>query len=432
MDTKIGSNEVRGKKTKRFPITFRSIGVRAFLCVVIIVFGVIVANYLIRSAPKASRRPPAKMTPLVRVQAIYPSSHTVVIRATGTVIPAQEMVLRSPVSGEIVKIHPSFSEGGFLLKGTEVLKIDDTDYQLIVAQKQNAVVNARYALKLESGYQEVAKREWALLNGGISSHEDDAELALRKPHLEKAESDLRAAEADLAQAELDLERTSIRTPFNAVVRAAHVEIGSQVASQESLAELVGTDEYWIKASVPVDHLRWITVPRDNHSPGAPVQVFYRSDGALTGTVVRLLGDLETEGRMARVLISVKDPLGPNTPGDRPPPLLLGEYVRVAIEGRQVHGVYRIPRTALRDNTHVWIADEDRSLRIREVETLWRDRDTVLLKDRLKAGDLLIVSDLSTPVDGMPVKIEDSKSKNQPSETEKHMAEQGSIENDENR
>jgi RND family efflux transporter MFP subunit len=424
MNTKIGSNEVDETNAKRFRISFRSIGVRAFLSVGIIVLGVIVANYLIHSAPKASRRPPAKLTPLVEVQALRPSTHTVVIQATGTVIPAQEMVLRSRVSGEIVKIHPSFSEGGFLLKGTEVLKIDDTDYQLIVAQKQNAVVNARYALKLESGYQEVAKREWALLKGGISSQEEDAELALRKPHQEKAESDLRASEADLAQAELDLERTRIRAPFNAIVRAAHVEIGSQVASQESLAELMGTDEYWIKASVPVDHLRWITIPRDNNGPGAPAQVFYRSDGVRTGRVVRLLGDLETEGRMARVLISVKDPLGSDAEGDGSAPLLIGEYVRVDIKGQQLHGVYRIPRTALRDNTHVWIVGEDRKLRIREVQTLWRDRDTVLLKDRLKPGDLLIVSDLSTPVDGMPVKVEDTKSKTQSSETEKHIAEQG--------
>ena len=418
MDAKIESNKGSGKGTKRFKVSFRSIGVRAFLCVVIIVCGFALANYLIQSAPKADRRPPAKLTPLVEAQALRPASHTVVIQATGTVVPAQEMVLRPRVSGEIVKVHPDFSEGGFLRKGTEILKIDDTDYKLVVAQKQNAVVNARYALKLESGYQKVAKREWALLNRGKSSQEEDADLALRKPHQEKAESDLRAAEADLAQAELDLTRTSIRAPFNAIIRAAHVEIGSQVTSQENLAELVGTDEYWIKASVPVDDLRWISLSRKNSVPGAPVKIFYRSDGIRTGAVVRLLSDLETEGRMARVLISVKDPLGPDGKGDGLPPLLIGEYVRVAIQGQQLHEVYRIPRTALRDNTHVWIAGEDGKLKILEVETLWRDRDSVLLKNGFMPGDLLIVSDLSTPVDGMPVKVEDSKSKISLSETEK--------------
>ena len=206
---------------------------------------------------------------------------------------------------------------------------------------------------------------------------------------------MKAAEADLAQAELDLARTRIHAPFNALVRAASVEIGSQVAAQESLAELVGTDEYWVKASVPVDHLRWVTIPRDNKGLGAPVQVFYRSDGVRTGTVVRLLGDLETEGRMARVLISVKDPLGVAESGDGPPSLLIGEYVRVAIKGQQLHEVYRIPRTALRDNTHVWIAGEDGKLRIYKVETLWRDKDSVLLKDGFKPGDLLIVT--SNPI-----------------------------------
>ncbi len=418
MDTDDGNNSVAKENPKPGGFNLRRIGFRAFLCVIIIVVGLIGAKYLIQSAPKAGRRPPVKLTPLVQVQPIYPASHRVVVSATGTVVPAREMVLKSRVNGEVVKIHPDFVEGGFLPKDTEVLRIDDADYKLAVTQKQSAVVNARYALKLELGHQEVAQREWELLNMGKPSEEEDADLALRRPHLEKVESDLRAAEAALEQATLDLERTRIRAPFNVIVRAAHVEMGSQITSQESLADLVGTDKYWIKASVPVDHLHWITLPRDSHGAGARARVFHRDNGVRTGMVVRLLGDLETEGRMARVLISVKDPLGLKTPGEKVSPLLIGEYVQVAIEGQQLDGVYRVPRTALRDRTHVWLVGEDKTLQIRQVETIWRDRDTVLLKDGLKPGDLLIVSDLSIPVAGMPLKVEDSVSKAKSVETEK--------------
>jgi hypothetical protein len=59
-----------------------------------------------------------------------------------------------------------------------------------------------------------------------------------------------------------------------------------------------------------------------------------------------------------------------------------------------------------------------------VETLWRDKDTVLLKEGLNPGELLIVSDLSTPVEGMPVNVENPVSKTPPSETQKAMAGQG--------
>ena len=109
--------------------------------------------------------------------------------------------------------------------------------------------------------------------------------------------------------------------------------------------------------------------------------------------------------MARVLISVKDPLGIGAGHDDVPPLLIGQYVQIAIDGRQIENVFRIPRTALRDNADIWIAGKDGHLQIRRVQTLWRDIDTVLVKQGLEPGDRLIVSDLSTPIAGMSLNIE---------------------------
>ena len=179
---------------------------------------------------------------------------------------------------------------------------------------------------------------------------------------------------------------------------------SQVSGQDQLAELVGTDEYWIQASLPVDRLSWIMIPRNSGEPGSKVRIFYRNGIELSGTVIKLLGELEAEGRMARVLVEVKDPLGLNVAEKKHPPLLIGEYVRMEIEGRQLKNVYRIPRTALRDNTRIWLITNDAKLEIRDIETLWRDAKTVLLREGLKTGDQLIVSDLPTPVNGIPVQV----------------------------
>jgi multidrug efflux pump subunit AcrA (membrane-fusion protein) len=108
--------------------------------------------------------------------------------------------------------------------------------------------------------------------------------------------------------------------------------------------------------------------------------------------------------MARVLLEVKDPLGLNLSEKKHPPLLIGEYVRMEIEGRQLKNVFRIPRTALRDNAQIWLVSNGGKLEIRTVETLWRDEQSVLLTDGLQPGEQLIVSDLSKPVDGMPLQV----------------------------
>jgi len=382
--------------------------VNIVLSLTIITAGIVAAAYINKTAPKARKRPPVKMTPLVQVVPLQPAAQQVVVPAMGTVIPAREIVLESRVAGEIVAMHPQFTAGGFLTKGAEVLRIDPQDYQLALAQKQSAVADSEHALKMEQGHQEVAKREWELLNGDKPADAGDAELALRQPHLAKAKADLAAAQAELQQARLNLARTSIRAPFNAIVRAKQVDQGSQVSPQEQLAELVGTDEYWIQASLPLDRLNWITIPGNPAATGSTVRIFYRDRYERQGTVIKLLGDLESEGRMARVLIEVKDPLGLQAGQENAPPLLIGEFVRLEIEGRQLQNVYRIPRSALRDNTRIWIASDDGKLEIRPVETLWRDAQTVLLRDSLKPGERLIVSDLPAPVDGMPVQVAELK------------------------
>ena len=377
------------------------------LCLVVIGAGAAGALFLTRTAPQVKKRPPVKITPLVRVQAVYPQSQTIVIDAMGTVVPARELTLKSRVAGEIVAVHPEFIQGGVLRKGDVILQIDEMDYVLVVARKKSAVADARYALKVELGRQDVAYREWDLLNGSNPAPEADTELALRKPHLEKARADLTAAEADLEAARLQLARTRVQAPFNAVIRQTHVEKGSQVAAQENLAVLVGTDEYYVQVSVPIDRVQWIDIPTTRRQGGAAVRIQYNGGAERSGRVIKLLSDLASEGRMARLLVSVKDPLGLEGTGADLPAMLIGEYVRAAVQGRRVDDAFRIPRSALRDNTHIWLVDKDDTLQVRQVQTIWRDSRSVLITEGLQPGERIVVSDLPAPVPGMAVTVENN-------------------------
>jgi len=186
---------------------------------------------------------------------------------------------------------------------------------------------------------------------------------------------------------LDFERTHIMAPFNAMVRSRTVDLGSQVTPQEPMAELVGTDAYRIQASIPADRLGWIKIPRLAGDPGSNARIFYGQGHECSGTVIRLMGDLAIQGRMARILVEVPDPLSSLDFYQDRPPLLIGEYVRVKIQGRKLDGVFKLPRTALRDNSRVWIVGENQTLEIRKVRPVWRDADIVLLKDDLKPGSL---------------------------------------------
>ena len=387
------------------PRSARRLILNILLSLAVIGAGFAGAAYITKTAPKAQRRPPQKISPLVQVVRVQPDNHEVVVAAMGTVMPAREIVLESQVAGEIVFVHPEFTDGGFLAKGAEVLRIDPQDYILALTLAQARVKDAESKLKLLEEESAAAKDEWRnLYKGSQDENSKPPPLLVKEPQLSAAKAMLIAEKAEVQKAGLNLSRTKIRAPFNAIVRTKYVDIGSQVSAQEKLAELVGTDEYWIQASIPVERLSWMNIPRNPAESGSKVRIFHRDADERAGRVTKLLGTLETEGRMARILVEVKDPLGLTTGEKNKLPLLIGEYVRLEIEGRQLQNVYSIPRTALRDDASLWIVSKDNKLDIREADVIWRDTQTVLLREGLEPGERLIVSDLASPIQGMSVQV----------------------------
>ena len=87
----------------------------------------------------------------------------------------------------------------------------------------------------------------------------------------------------------------------------------------------------------------------------------------------------------------------------PAPILLGEYVRLEIEGTRLENVIRLPRAALRENDTVWTV-RNATLAIRPATVAWRDTDTVLISGGLESGDTVVTSELASPIDGMPVSL----------------------------
>jgi len=352
-----------------------------------------IATVLVATAPKAEKKRPPKSAALVEVMTLAPTNETVVLELAGTVTPAEEVLLRARVSGEVDSISPHFIEGGLLSKGEEAVLIDPVDYELALAAARSALVTARFNYKLELGRQDVAQREWEMLKTDDAT-EQEKELALRIPHLAASKAALEAAEAALADAALDLGRTTIRAPFNAIVISRNVNVGSQASLQDVLANLAGTDAYWVLVSIPVDRLGWVKVP------GSSARIISPSGAVREGRVIKLLADLEEKGRMARLLIEVRDPLCLLPENADRTPLLIGEYVRAEISGRELQQVYSIPRKALHNNQNIWIATPDNTLDIRRVDVLWRDEQRILVRDSMRAGERLIVSDLTAPIQGM--------------------------------
>ena len=365
--------------------------------------GAMGAQYFIKTAPKPQRKAPVKQSAVVETIPVTRGTTRIAIKAMGTVVPARELAFKARVSGEVISLSPEFVPGSVFAKGAELLRIDPADYRLDVRTRQAELASAEADLALEEGQQKVARKEWNLLRSD-SKPTTSSELALRVPQLKQAQAARDKAAVALKQSSLDLARTTLRAPFNVMVSDRSVELGAVVTTQETLASLVGTDEYWVQASLPVDRLEWITLPApDGSTPGSPVTVTSSAGEPRTGSLLKLLSSLESDGRMARVLISVPDPLGLHSNSKTALPLLLGDYVSVEIQGRELADVVTIPRSTLKEGTRVWVASPEGTLDIRPVSVIWKDKEIACIEQGLSSGEELIVTDLAAPVQGMPVR-----------------------------
>ncbi len=367
---------------------------------VLLVGTVLVSTWIKQSEPTAVREAATRKSAApVETITVEQGTYRPMLSVLGTVRPARDIVLSPRVGGQIIAVEESFTPGGLVQDRQPLLRIDPADYEHTLTARSSEVQQVETELTIEEGQQRVARREFALLGEDIDP--ENRALVLREPQIESLRAKLRAAEASVEQARLDLERTVVRAPFAAQILDRSVELGSEVAAGEALARLVGTDEFWVIATVPLNAIRWIEFP-DRERPGARATIRHRTawgeEESRQGRVERLIGEVDESTRLARVIVAVPDPLG----GEGEPALILGSIVQVEIEAKPIDGAVRLDREYLRQGDTVWVMREGK-LRIQPVDVRFSDAEHAFIGGGLAAGDRVVTTNLATTVDGLAIR-----------------------------
>jgi len=375
----------------------------------ILVLAAGVTAVIFSTEPTAQRTGATKETAmLVDVTNVERGTYRPTITAMGTVRPARDIILSPRISGEIIERSDNFVPGGFVEKGETLLQIDPADYENTLKQRQSELRQAISDLNMEMGRQDVAKQDYQLLEDTLTG--ENKALVLREPQLNAARARVEAARAAVEQAELELQRTHIKSPFDAHILTRNVNIGSQVAPGDNLGRLVGMDTYWVETTVPLTELRWLSFPNSPNNRGSEVQVRNRTawpEGAYrTGYLYRQVGTLEEKTRMARVLVSIPDPLAYRSPSPDVPSLMIGAFLETRIQGEKLNNVIRLNRDYIRKDDTVWIM-ENRQLRIRNVDIVFRDAQHAYIREGLSDGDQVVTTNLATVVDGAKLRLSSS-------------------------
>ena len=378
------------------------------------------------------------------------------ITAYGNAQPAITLNSMAEVSGKISYLHPHLKAGETIPAGTRVVRIDAKDYAVGLKQTQadlNASVSAlkelaedekttERSLELAKKNLKVGEAEYAriqkiwdqrLIAKSTLDAEEQKVIQLRQ-QLEELQGKINSfdsrkqsvnAQIERAQQEVQnrqtiLGRTDITLPFDARIGTVSIEKNEFVTVGSVLFEAIDLQGVEINAQLPMDSMRSLVshlqdMPNadkfllqaggritDRIGLSAKVRLVNGMAGAVwDARVLRLSEAIDPTRQTLGVVVGVDKPYQKAIPGVRPP-LLKGMYTAVDIYA-PVHPAMVIPRKAVHQG-RVYIADSDNKLSIRNVELQLIQGDLVVVRNGIKAGERVIITDLIPVIEGMPLEV----------------------------
>lgn len=372
----------------------------------------LVAIWMFVQQPRPTAKEPEPPTMLVDVIRAQAESTIININAQGSVSPRTETTLLSEVSGMITEVSPAFQVGGFFRRGDVLVRIDDRNYRAEVKRAEAAVASQKLNLTQERGLADNAARDFENARS-LFTTQAATDLALRKPQLEEARSNLAFAEADLARKIGDLERTTIRAPYDGLVREKHADLGQFVGAGTQLAVTFAVDVVEVRLPLPDRDLPFLELPDAISQIAETVLPAVRLTAAIGGRtyewhgqIVRTEGVFDERSRVLYAVAQVQDPYN-RLARTWDSPLRVGTFVEASIQGRPLSNVFILPRGVLRVGNHIWTVDEDDKLQRRDVVVAHSDENFVYVKSGLNDGELVTTTLVDNPLPGTRVRYEDA-------------------------
>lgn len=315
----------------------------------------------------------------VETLSVQKKDYRLSIPAWGFVEPSEIIDIRSELSGKIDFVSNDLFRGARVMKGQLLFSLDKREYLNILAEAEAAAEESRQALKKEMGWQKIVKKEVELL--------DDPDLIagknplmLRQPQLKELEARLRASTARQDQARLDLERTQITSHCTGVILEESVAPGRYLDTGDISLKLACTGFYNIIAFYPSEY------SLDTGGSNPRIRINGRQ---YEGRVKAVIPQIDSATRQKQALIEFK--------GDD---ITIGDYAGLTLSGNCLTDVAVLEKEVLRTSNAVWVLSPAKTLEIRNVTIIGEDSRHVCIAEGLENGDLVIVSHIASPLQGM--------------------------------
>jgi membrane fusion protein, multidrug efflux system len=436
---------------------------RKLLVIIPLLAGAAVLTFAIKS-----RKPPAQNPVVERAHHVRVIETTAVpvspqVTGYGVVKPGRVWTAITQVSGKITFVHPNLKKGALIRADEVLVRIDTADFQMAISEAKANIESAEARLQeLQTNQDNLKKvlevekksldlkqsqleRKQALQRRGtataLSVEQEQRDTLAQERRVIDIENQLRVLptqqsvqqaqiavnKSRLQTAQLNLSRTEIKSPFTGRVSDAPVErtqfaqAGSRLASLDSIAVAE------IDAQFPIAALSQFARANaqngkeagdGNRTALAPdfakmvkqggyfaiVRMLSGPQSAQwRGDIVRVSDTYDPQTRTMGIITAVKDSYATAVPGERPP-LTKGMFVQVTLHSKTLPPDIVVPASVVEDGK-VYIAGAGNRLSIRPVKTGLAIGNMVTVRSGLKAGERVVVSDMSYVLPDMLLQVD---------------------------
>lgn len=425
---------------------------RPWVFILVVALGMLVAYTIIKSRTPVTHEDLSMVPVRVQVQEVSQQPFQSQVVAYGIAQPAVELNTKAEVSGKIGYLHPDLKSGNSIQAGTVVVRIDQEDFEVSLKQSEADLsanssslrqleveeASARRSLALAQENLRVGEKELERVNEIFARKliakstvdvEEQKVIQLRQ-QVEDLQGKLNAyvsrkanTKAQISRAEQQVKgqqttlgRTEVVMPFDARIGDVAVEVGEFVSQGTTLFQVTDFEGVEIEAQLSVSQIAALFTSLGDRpfdiSAGSVSQMMSRTG---IHARVRLVGMGEVAFRDARLLrigeaidetrrtvtlvVAVDQPYSNILPGKRPP-LIKGMFTEVELTAPEISRIV-IPRRALHGG-RAYLMGQDDTLEIREVSVEYTQGDDAVIAGGLKAGERIVISDLTPVIPGMPL------------------------------
>lgn len=350
------------------------------LCLIIL--GLLFGYSILHSGkqkPEGHSKHKSKRLRTVQTNALMKGSVEPYWHTSGFVISAESVKINARVSGNVAAINPKAVPGGLLKSGDWLATLETKDLELALASQQAQLEQAQANYKLEQADQVLAKEELQLLNSSDGLNIDEA-LVLRKPQLTVAKAKISVAQTNVDRAKLNLSRAKIVMPFDGKIITKDVGRGSKVSTNTPLFSIINTDTYWIETKIPHKFLTLL----DKQGVVEISQPRLWGQGVKRqAKIISILPELDDKDRQVKVLLAIDQPLLEKS---GVPQVFINDFLSVKLKGKPIKNAWTIKHSWLQADNTIWVVDKQKTLQKRPVEVLFKGRDVIYVRTKVKSGD----------------------------------------------